>query len=162
MKNRNEITICIEKKTETLSKILDTFTSLFPFFFDHSCSNEEYAEKIVSKGYFLSAYKGEECVGLLAFYANDIDTKLAYVSLLAIKETIGLTRGIVLRKLLSFAARISLDNGMERVKLEVLKNNELAKKIYCKMGFTYLNEATAYSDYYICDIKTIMKVMRLD
>lgn len=74
-----------------------------------------------------------EPIGFSVFYHNDHSTKIAYLSRIAVlPQYTGMGYGT---ELLQNVMKISKESGMERIRLEVQKNNEPAKRLYTKNGF---------------------------
>lgn len=79
-----------------------------------------------------------DVVGYVAFYANDLESRQAFVSLIAVKpeeQNAGIGR-----KLLEESIKVSRLCGMKKMCLKVDKDNEKAIKFYKSNGFKYLNE----------------------
>lgn len=104
---------------------------------------EMLADKIVSNGTMLTILQNEEIIGFIAFYSNDLISKVAYITLVAVSpEHRGKSIG---KKLILECIRISVMNGMTKIKLEVNKNNENAICFYKKCGFALLEECSEKS-----------------
>lgn len=94
-------------------------------------------EKIHQKGKFAFAYNGTP-LGYCAFYANDSNTKNAYISLIAVapeyqKMHIG-------AKLLDESLATMRAYGMKQCLLEVRKSNHNAFQFYQTKHFTMVGE----------------------
>ena len=93
--------------------------------------------KIHQKGIFLFAY-GKEVLGYCAFYANDSDTKNAYISLIAVQPK---AQNLHIGKyLLNKCFEISKNHGMQNCMLEVKKSNCSAIKFYQANDFVFYSE----------------------
>lgn len=93
----------------------------------------DYSEKVTSKGIVLIANCAKQDVGMISFYANDVEHKEAYISLLGVLpnyHNIGL--GYTLLKKSIFLAK---SKGMNCVTLKVDKINKRALDFYNKHGF---------------------------
>lgn len=99
-----------------------------------------FAEKQVENGYVLAVYHEGAPIGFLSFYSNDMVTKRAYVTALAVDENLGLLKGLVLFSLLESGVKTAMDCGMENVRIEVAKDNVTARNLYENLGFSYLPE----------------------
>ena len=94
-------------------------------------------EKIHQKGRFIFAYDGNP-LGYCAFYANDAERGIAYISLIAVvpeyqKMHIG-------TKLLMESFDIMRTYGMEHCMLEVRRNNQNAIQFYKRNRFIVVEE----------------------
>lgn len=72
-------------------------------------------------------------IGFVAFYCNNFENKIAYISMLAVKGNVR-CKGFG-HKLLREAEIISLNQGMETIQLEVMKANTNAIKFYEKNNY---------------------------
>ena len=86
-------------------------------------------------------------LGFIAFYANDSNSKIAYITLISVlpyaqKRGLGKT-------LLNLCIDISKVKGMSSLKIEVNKDNEKALHFYNKYGFEFCGEASTKSIYEI-------------
>ena len=93
----------------------------------------EYIEKVCKNARILSARKDDELIGFIAFYANDFDTRIAYVTQFLIdgkyrKQGVG-------RCLLSGCEEACRKCAFEMLKLEVNRDNENAIAFYKHCGF---------------------------
>ena len=84
-------------------------------------------------------------LGLLVFYANDSEGKTAYITFLGVHSS-AQGKGIG-TELLEHCIRVSKENGMNFLKLEVQNHNESAQNFYLKNGFTFSGEASNHSMY---------------
>ena len=89
-------------------------------------------EKITAYGRLLVAVQ-EQPVGFLAFYANDPQTKTAFITLICVDSS---TRGCGIGTMLLRACEnASQESGMLRLRLEVKKTNTAARTFYKSSGF---------------------------
>lgn len=94
-------------------------------------------QKLHQKGLFVFAYQ-DAPMGYAAFYANDSETKTAYISLIAVKpEYQKLHIG---KQLLNCCLEIAQMYGMQSCSLEVKKDNRNAIRFYQANGFVFLSE----------------------
>lgn len=93
--------------------------------------------KIHKKGIFVFAY-GKQSIGYCAFYANDEDTKEAYVTLIAVHPEYQNQR--IGKMLINYSMEIAQMQGMQSCSLEVKKNNSSAIRFYLANGFVFLKE----------------------
>lgn len=132
---------------EDILKLLLEFDDVFPHLKEKVDSYEEYALKLSKNACVYKAVLNGENVGILVFYANDKQTKTAYVSLIGIKtEFQGMKLG---SWLINECEKIAKRNGMKYIKLEVDVDNHSAIEFYFYMNFVYMCEATDTSNYMI-------------
>lgn len=92
----------------------------------------ELFEKIDKNAIFIAAYD-EEPMGYAAIYANNKETRTAYITLIAVKpEFQGRKIG---RALMEACEKVSNENEMKCIMLEVAKSNLKAIRFYEKCGF---------------------------
>lgn len=121
----------IKAKSELID-IFNAFESYFEIFKKGRESRELFAEKIYESGVTIALYK-EELIGFSCFYCNDYQSRTAYISLIAVKQEYE-HNGYGTR-LLEEVKKIARDKGMNRLRLEVRKNNDRAISLYRKEGF---------------------------
>jgi carbamoyl-phosphate synthase large subunit len=145
------------KKMNTYNEIYNAFLRLSNSTYKASILRnnnfEEYAQKLSKLAYVYGIINkesnefrnGSEVFGLIAFYANDNDTKDAYISIIVIDnkyQRIGFGN-----KLIQLAKDIAKSNNMETISVDVHKDNINARFFYNKEGF-YETEKTKGD--YIC------------
>jgi ribosomal protein S18 acetylase RimI-like enzyme len=95
---------------------------------------DDYVNKIVKFAIIINYYTDSKLTGFIAYYANDGLKKNAYLTLILIDNSF---RGLGLGKLLLESSISDLSRrGFLTYKLEVLKSNSKAIKMYEKCGFT--------------------------
>jgi ribosomal protein S18 acetylase RimI-like enzyme len=100
--------------------------------------------KIHAYGDFVAAYDREP-MGYVAMYANDLQSRTAYVSLLAVRpgcQGMGIGEGLMRAGL-----NLAKSRGMKAAKLEVKKDNHRAIRLYQRLGFVLLSDAAQDSVY---------------
>lgn len=123
----------LKRITELLSvhELLEQFNSEFsPPLSTRIQSFDLYADKLVKYAFVFAAFSAgtPEAVGFCVIYANDQNTKKAYISQLGVKQEF---QGLGVGKLLiNEAIRIALDQGMKELGLEVRKDNDKAIQFY--------------------------------
>ncbi len=110
-----------------------------------------YAKKLVSKGYVYVILKDAKPQGFVTFYSNDSVSKTGYLSQLAIKPDC-LVKGAGYN-LLKLFEKVSCENGMEKLKLEVYDSNVHAINFYKKNGYKVVEKASDKSSYMMKRIK---------
>ncbi|MCR4874147.1 MAG: GNAT family N-acetyltransferase [Clostridia bacterium] len=106
---------------------------------------EEYKEKVCKYAQIVKAVYNDTIVGFVAFYANNLETKQAYITQIAVlkdyqKMHIG-------SELLNTCLKIAKKAGMETCRLEVNNCNVNAITFYKKKGFTPDGDASKDSKY---------------
>lgn len=96
---------------------------------------EDYIEKLARNAQTYEFYVDEALVGGASFYANDLATRIAYLSQFAIH---GSCRGRGLGAVaIEEVCRLARMMGMSQIRLEVLRGNTAARSLYEKAGFEY-------------------------
>ncbi len=120
-------------------------------------NRQEYVEKILKSGHILVCYRKDQPGGFITFYCNDKESKMVYISYLALNDKIGMAKGIVLVNLFTETVRIAHEDGMEFIRLEVDKKNARAKALYENAGFRYTSEETDHSVFMEMTIEKAVK-----
>ena len=96
------------------------------------------AEKFLKYGTILAVRKNGCYAGFSAFYANDTENRIAFLSMIAVKKDFrGLSIG---RLLLEKTIEAAKQNNMEKLKLEVARDNAGAIRFYHNNGFEICSE----------------------
>ena len=108
-----------------------------PAFHDQSYNNPEriaeLAKKVAQAARVLVAYEQDEPRGFCAYYANDEQSRIAYVSMIIVAP--GMQGRSVGSRLIAQAADDARACGMTRMRLEVACDNEGALRFYRRHGF---------------------------
>ena len=123
--------VITEQKEEAIKLCDDAFNK--PVF--QRDNYKELFEKIDKHAEFIVACD-EETQGYIAFYANDDISKVAYVTLLAVRPQFQNMH--IGGALLENAQDVASDKGMRFIRLEVNKKNKNAIRFYQKHGFVPL------------------------
>ena len=101
---------------------------------------KEIIDKILNHAFFYAAYGDEEksAIGYVAFYANDIKTKTAFITNIGVLEIH--QRIHVGSYLMKTCIDVSRKNGMKFLRLEVLKENNKAINFYRHWEFEFEQE----------------------
>ena len=100
---------------------------------------KDLAEKFADSAVFLVLQKDKKQVlGFIAFYCNDYVNYKAFISMIAVKNQYH-HKGWG-TKLLEEAIKISQNEGMKTLSLEVAKENRKAQDFYRKQGFLLVKE----------------------
>lgn len=103
-----------------------------------------YAEKL-RRNAIVYVAKDVEVFGLVAFYANDGSTRIAYLTQIAVQPN-AQTRKIG-KTLLDLCIEVSKSKGMTEIRLEVHNHNCRAIRFYERNGFEFLGQASVDSMY---------------
>ncbi|MFL0352399.1 GNAT family N-acetyltransferase [Xanthomarina sp. GH4-25] len=93
----------------------------------------EYVNKIVRSAVVIPFYKENQLIGFIAFYANNFETKVAYLTMLAVNKDFRSKN--IGKFLLDMTTSYLIDRGFKKFGLETLTENERAKKFYLENGF---------------------------
>ncbi len=97
-----------------------------------------YARKLLEHGIVAVALRGEGQIGgVAAFYANDRERRVAYLSLVVVDGD-AQGRGVG-TQLVTHALATAARRGMQRMRLEVQCNNTKAQAFYQRLGFRTLD-----------------------
>ncbi len=114
--------------------LIKKFDCIFPHLKEKIDSYEVYSKKLEKyASVVISKINGELC-GLLVYYANNMESRTAYISLIGVLPDFqGRRLG---NKLLDYCIENSRLNGMSKLELEVDLDNDNAISFYRKNGFT--------------------------
>ena len=107
-------------------------------------------DKIDRYAFFCIAYR-EDVIGYAAMYANDSQTKVAYITLIGVCQD-WQNCGIG-SSLMEWCVRIAKSRGMESIKLEVARDNINAQKFYKKHGFVITDDCMIESFFMIKNLE---------
>lgn len=130
---------------ENILNLLIMFKDVFSRLEDRVSNLSAYSQKLDVNA---NVYAGKYCdniFGIVIFYANNLDTRTAYISLIGVKkeyEHKGLGKW-----LLEKCIEISKETGMNRVRLEVDLDNRHAIEFYKKNGMTEKEQTDRKSMY---------------
>lgn len=97
-----------------------------------------YTEKIINNAKIISYHEMGELIAFIAFYCNDLNYKVGYMSMLAVaKEKRG--KGLAMN-LINSSIDILKKEGFKKYRLEVYKSNVKAITLYEKFGFVIISE----------------------
>lgn len=99
---------------------------------------ESYAEKIISKASIISISKSDSLQGFIAFYDNDPQNQLAFLSMLLVKKECQ-NRGYA-KALLQLSISELIAKGFKKYGLEVHHKNEKAIQLYQRNDFTIIEK----------------------
>ena len=102
------------------------------------CDIVKYVDKIEEYATIISIFNNDHLIALIAFYENDSNLDLAFLSMLAVRKDFK-KMGIG-KNLLNFSIKELKKKGFNNYGLEVRKDNINAIKLYEKYGFIYKEE----------------------
>lgn len=146
-----EIKIVADKREKRT--IIEKCDSAFPRPLSARVDYEEIFSRINAYAVFLGAYENDSVLGYATIYANDTQTRIAFISMIGVvEEAQGKHIGSKLMEKCIFEAQRC---GMTRIRLEVLNSNEKAISFYKSWGFEFEERCTDASNYLIKVIEDI-------
>ena len=130
---------------EDILTLLNDFDDVFPHLKEKVSDYKVFSLKLKENAFVYKATMNDNVFGMIVFYANNNDTKIAYISLIGIKKeyrTMGLGRYLI-----DSCIEISKLNGMKSLMLEVDNDNKNAIGFYRRLGFETYKNATDNSFY---------------
>lgn len=120
------------KTSESFEETCEAFKTLKSEFYNIPQNYNEFVAKVHKYGICVIA-KNETVEGLIAFYANNHETKVAFItSVLVSKNSRG--KGIGTR-LVKACENICREKGFKKISLEVHRENHIAISLYSKFGY---------------------------
>lgn len=108
------------------------------------------ADKIFKHGMLLACICQHEVIGFCAFYANDLNSRVSFITLIAVNDkyqNIGMGK-----KILQKVCEISKKAGMDKIRLEVNDQNVNAISFYEKNGLYFEKKCSDNSKLMIKDL----------
>ena len=130
---------------KTYDEVLTAFLKLENAFFGFDGCVEDFAEKIYKNGVCVIC-ESEDISGLVAFYANDFNTRAAFITSLLVDGKMR-GRGIA-TMLVKKVEKLCVEKGFKQVRLEVNKANIPAISLYTKLG--YKTDSVKEKSIYMC------------
>lgn len=87
----------------------------------------------------------QDVIGYVALYANDIQGRTAYITLIAVRKES--QKAGVGSSLMYWCEKTAIKKGMKTLRLEVEKDNVAARRFYERHGFCYEEEQNKDSLY---------------
>lgn len=134
---------CIRIKTVlSENEMIEIMKKSSADFFNQNINNIDMIQNLTYKfynfGFFLSASYLENLAGFIAFYANNMETCIGFLSMIiVIKEYQNKGIGTAL---LDKCIDICKENGMNKLRLEVDIKNKKAIKVYERKGFKVISK----------------------
>jgi ribosomal protein S18 acetylase RimI-like enzyme len=143
--NTNKFNIVQINSKNEIIRLLRDFDCVFePSISSRIKDLDNYADKL-QKNALVYAAKDDNNIGFVAFYANDEDSKTAYLIFIGVLPA-AQKRGVG-KNMLKICKDTAKQNGMSYLKLEVRSNNFHAIDFYKSDGFRFCGEASADSIY---------------
>lgn len=130
---------------EEIREILEHFTPYLYTLSSGSVDKDVLAEKYHKYARVIGLYEQEILAGFGCFYCNDMQSRTVFLSLIAVHPSC--QRKGYGGLLLSEVIKISKKEGMEKLELEVRKENTAGICFYKQQGFSLLEKETEDSIY---------------
>jgi len=124
-----------------LTELLRTFGGLLPRLLSTRPCLSSYASKLLQSANLCFALLDGSVVGMLALYANDYKTRVAYIPLVFVSRS-AQRKGIG-RALMTEGVNLARQNGMGQLGIEVRDDNTIARNLYESLGFRYVSKEGA-------------------
>lgn len=118
---------------DRLMELLGIFGDLFPTPLHRRLALESYAAKLLERADIGCAVHGNRIIGFAAVYVNDTETKVAYLSMLAVLPEYQ-NQGIG-KMMMSRIIALAREEGMRTLWLDVERSNYGAQRFYQSLGF---------------------------
>ena len=128
--------------------------------FDNYDDLASFTKKQLDHGHLLVQFQNERPVGYLCFYSNDQTDKTGYITAITIAD-IGIAKGRVLYALAKEGLQIGIRDGMNKVMIQVNKNNEHAVRMYERLGFKNVYEEDGQDVWMKVDMDEFMGKFRI-
>lgn len=126
-----------------IESILVDFKNILPSLRNGRVDIKDFSEKLHQYACVFVFEDNDVVKGFAAFYANDLSQKIAFLSMIAVKEEY--RREHVGSKMLKFAELEARSKGMHFLKLEVSRSNLGAIRFYDNHGYSVCEEnSTSY------------------
>lgn len=131
-------------------KFIEAIDGAFPRGLVSRDNYEEILSKICKHAVFIGADNEGQPAGYAALYANNLETRVAYISMIGV---LGCMQGRHIgSQLMRKCIQVAQNNGMQFIRLEVLNANKKAIDFYHRSGFQFEDKCSADSIYLIKDI----------
>lgn len=137
---------CFEIKKPNRSEINNI---VYDFAATYDLSKEKIhilADKYAKCAELVVAYYSQTIVGYIAYYRNDVNSGVAYITMVVVKEDYR-KKGIA-SLMLKCVIDDCIQNGFSIIRLEVDNENKNAIALYKKFGFKFEKTASERSSYY--------------
>jgi ribosomal protein S18 acetylase RimI-like enzyme len=142
--------ICLINTYQDIRYIIEKFDQVFqPSLSKRIPEIGDYAKKLKENSSVYAAVDSD-VIGFISFYANDKNTKIAYINQIAIDTTYQ-NKGIG-NALLNKCMEVSINSGMTKIKLEVYNHNKAAIQFYIKNGFVICGKTTGNTSFMVREL----------
>lgn len=142
-----EIVIDLVKDSKKKREIVERCDHTFMHGITTRSDYETIFRKIDQNAFFIAAVVNKNYVGYAAIYANDQDEKTAYISMIGVLKD--MQRMHIGSKLLEKCIEVSKEQAMEKIRLEVLDENQKGIRFYQKNGFVLEKKCSEKSSYFV-------------
>ena len=109
---------------------------------------EQFAEKILSFGEVYAYCEEEKILGLIAFYANDKEKRIAYLTYICVNEK-NRVKGMGLQ-MMDWMRKVCMEKGMKKIRLSTNVKNKNAQRFYENQGYQKIESS---ADEYVYELK---------
>ncbi len=122
------------KEQEEAIKVCDqSFPPQIRIYEKENCA--EIIDKIDKYAVFFVSYEKGEVAGYAAMYNNDIDTRIAYITMIGVRDRY--QRRHIGSELMFYCVKAARKKQMKAIRLEVLNTNKKAIDFYENLGFVF-------------------------
>ena len=118
---------------EDAHQLLNDFDQMFSPALSSHIDIERFSEKLSKYAFFILCRSDDEVVGYIAFYENK-ETQTSYIPSICVKDSYR-AKGLA-SQMMDYLVQQSPDD-IEKISLEVRKNNSSALKYYERNGFVF-------------------------
>lgn len=141
-------------KNITIKEEIIAIIKQYQKYFDRLVNDTELAmniaDKIFKHGMLIACVCQHEVLGFCAFYANDLNSRVSFITLIAVNDkyqNVGFGK-----KILKRVCDISKQVGMTKIRLEVNNQNINAIRFYQNNGFCFEKKCSDTSQLMIKDL----------
>jgi len=145
MLQQDDLEIRAIQSSAEKKKIVECCDEAFPRPLATRADYLEILEKIDRFADFFAAYYKGKASGYAAMYANDMESRTAYITMIGVKTIV--QRQSIGSHLMDTCVKVAYSKGMKQIRLEVLNTNEKAIAFYKKHGFCVERPCTNASTY---------------
>ena len=143
----NEAVIVRISDTSEIKRIMEICDGAFEKSIISRPDFDELSRKIYSYSCFFAARSNGSVAGYAALYANNTDTRIAYLTLIGVRPEY--QKRHIGSLLFKACEKTATDNGMNELKLEVRNANTTAQRFYLNHGYHLAGKCSDNSIYMI-------------
>ncbi len=133
-----KITVKSVNNIDEIKKVLDLFSNSLKSLSQGETFKTQMAKKFATNGNVFVIGDEEKTYGFCACYMNDVENKVAFISMFA---TLPTYRGSGIgSQMMQFVAKSANQSGMQKIRLQVDKENYIALNFYRKNNFEIVKE----------------------